>query len=263
MNQNNHIAPILSLFHDPFFVKFVSEQEPPSIFKAVGRTFTETWHSALLGWLLDPQGRHALRDFPLRRFILLLKTEDYQDQQRDPDLSELLVSGDFSSARVRPNEREPSEVAVRDVGKFDVLVDRITLPSAPQWVGLEVLVEMKVGARLEKEQLERYSDYVERQKAERIGIIPCCVAPKHQLLHISGQQRFIKGIPWIGINYQRLYDEVLEPCLNHPDLSGFGRFAISEYINALKYFHVGGEPMVVTRQDHEMVTALVGHPVCS
>ena len=63
---------LLTLIHDPQFIVFETQQNPPSIFNAVGRTYTETWHSALLGWLLNPKSSHGLGSFPLSRFLLLL-----------------------------------------------------------------------------------------------------------------------------------------------------------------------------------------------
>ena len=41
----------------------------PNLFQALGRTLTETWHSAFLGWLLDPQGSHGLSSFPLVQLL--------------------------------------------------------------------------------------------------------------------------------------------------------------------------------------------------
>src|SRR6059058_3853009 len=102
---SNSLHDILALIHDPTFVAFEIEQEAPSIFNAVGRTHTETWHSALLGWLLDPQGSHGLGAFPLTRLLLLLKLRDtLAPATRGVDFNELLVTADIAAARVRPNE---------------------------------------------------------------------------------------------------------------------------------------------------------------
>src|SRR5438552_5256024 len=102
---SNRLHDILALVHDPIFVAFELEQEAPSIFNAVGRTHTETWHSALLGWLFDPNSSHALGAFPLSRLLLFLSTVDGLTlERRGTDLKRLLARGDFSEARVRPNE---------------------------------------------------------------------------------------------------------------------------------------------------------------
>ncbi len=75
--RSDRRSEILELVHDPRFIDFELLQEAPSIFNAVGRTHTETWHSALLGWLLDPSSSHSLGVFPLKRFLLLCRTHDY------------------------------------------------------------------------------------------------------------------------------------------------------------------------------------------
>jgi hypothetical protein len=76
MRDDNEFNKILALFHYPKFVEFELDLDSPTVFNAVGRTHTERWHSALLGWLLDPMGSHSLNAFPLSRFILLLVNKD-------------------------------------------------------------------------------------------------------------------------------------------------------------------------------------------
>ena len=64
---------ILSLIHDPQFIAFETQQNPPSIFNAVGRTYTETWHSAAVRVVTQPEKQPmGLGTFPLSRFLLLL-----------------------------------------------------------------------------------------------------------------------------------------------------------------------------------------------
>ncbi|MBV9852722.1 MAG: PD-(D/E)XK nuclease family protein, partial [Armatimonadetes bacterium] len=92
--QQDALNSILWLLHDPLFVDFELQQEAPSVFRAVGRTHTETWHSALLGWLLNPGSSHDLGLFPLQRFILLIKNQN-QAATHGIDLDDLLVNGDL------------------------------------------------------------------------------------------------------------------------------------------------------------------------
>ena len=67
---------ILELIFDEKFRQFENYQESPSIFNAAGRTYTETWHSAFLGWFFDPNGSHMLGTFALERLILLILSEN-------------------------------------------------------------------------------------------------------------------------------------------------------------------------------------------
>ena len=75
MNQKE-LRELIEFLKEQDIAEFELEQEAPSIFNAVGRTHTETWHSALLGWLLDPNSSHRLGSFPLTRLILLLGIQD-------------------------------------------------------------------------------------------------------------------------------------------------------------------------------------------
>lgn len=63
---------LASLVADAGFQRLSALQGQPNIFRAIGRTHTETWHSAFLGWLLDPKGSHQLGTFPLRRFLAMV-----------------------------------------------------------------------------------------------------------------------------------------------------------------------------------------------
>jgi hypothetical protein len=63
------VFDLAKLASDATFQRFSTLQGQPNIFRAIGRTHTETWHSAFLAWLLDPEGSHQLQTFPLKRFL--------------------------------------------------------------------------------------------------------------------------------------------------------------------------------------------------
>ncbi|HEU0143539.1 MAG TPA: PD-(D/E)XK nuclease family protein [Nitrososphaera sp.] len=252
--RNDKLQKILSLLHDPTFVSFELEQEAPSIFNAVGRTHTETWHSALLGWLFDPTGSHQLGSFPLTRLILLLKTQDTLElEKRGMDLNELLMVGDLLEARVRPNERELAEVSVVGIGRFDILIDRIKLEP---WREVQLLIETKVKSKISLNQCNKYIGYIEKKRAEEnVFTLPVFIAPTSQL--IGTPKELFGHETWFAIDYQSIYDEVIEPCLLHPVISDFGRFTLSEYTKTLKYRQQGGNPLVITQKERDMVSALM------
>lgn len=198
-NEVEKINQILALIHDPLFVEFELEQEAPSIFNSVGRTYTETWHSALLGWLLDPNGSHGLGIFPLTRLLLFLSTKDTLSVgQRGIDLSQLLAKGDFSQAQVRPNERELTEVSVGNM-RFDVFVDSINFE---QFREVQILVEVKVKARIDLDQCEKYIAYIEERKEEGVFTLPVFVAPTNKMLGTPAE--LFGDESWLGIDYQQL-----------------------------------------------------------
>ncbi len=51
--------------------------------------------------------------------------------------------------------------------------------------------------------------------------------------------RYIPGAlrrpEWIPLSFQELYDELLEPCLQHPALSSLGQELLRDYIKTLKH----------------------------
>lgn len=251
-DEVERINQILALLHDPLFVEFELEQEAPSIFNAVGRTHTETWHSALLGWLFDPKSSHRLGIFPLTRLLLFLSTRDTLSvNKRGIDLSELLAKGDFSEAQVRPNERELTEVTVGNM-RFDVLADRINFEPFKE---VQILIETKVKARIDPIQCGKYIAYIAQRKVEGVFTIPVFVAPTSKILGTPVE--LFGDESWFGIDYQSIYDEVIEPCLQHPSISAFGKFTLSEYVKTLKYRQQGGEPLATTQKERDIVNALL------
>ena len=246
----DRVGAILELVHDPLFVEFELEQEASSVFNVAGRTHTETWHSALLGWLLDQEGSHGLRDFPLRRFVLLQKRED-RFSKRELDLGELLIRGSFGSARVRPNERELTEVSVNNVGRFDILVDQLILSPFKE---VQLLVEIKVNTRIDREQCAKYVDYIHKRKAEGVIIVPVFLAREERLLGSSAE---LFGSPeWIKLDYQVVYEELIQPCLAHPGITPFGKIALIEYVKTLKRRNNGGKTMIITQRERDLAGIL-------
>src|SRR4030042_4685567 len=66
---------LLGLLSEPAFIKFANILGEPNVFKIVGRSHYERWHSCFWGWLLDSEGTHLLSTYVLKRFLLLLLDE--------------------------------------------------------------------------------------------------------------------------------------------------------------------------------------------
>ncbi len=254
--NNDHVAAILELLHDPNFVQFEAEQTAPTIFNAVGRTHTETWHSALLGWLLDPKASHNLKNYPLQRFLLLMANNQVTSHPAAFDLRWLLTFVQLDEANVRPNEREPSEVRVKDTGRFDVFIDTLRfngdLPSP--WQEVQILIEMKVGAVIDQGQCARYIQHIEHQMQQQILTIPVYLAPSKAF--VKDTASLLGDDRWIPIHFQDLYDEVIEPCLQSPNISPFGATVLNEYVKTLRYRLKGGSPLIINQRDKELVWQL-------
>jgi hypothetical protein len=62
---------LVQLIFEPDFIRFENALNEPNIFKIVGRTHYERWHSCFWGWLLDPNGTHLLNHYILVKLLIL------------------------------------------------------------------------------------------------------------------------------------------------------------------------------------------------
>jgi hypothetical protein len=84
--------------------------------------------------------------------------------------------------------------------------------------------------------------------------VPVFLAPESYFIG-SPEQLF--GEPgWTPIGFQTLYDEVIEPCLQHFSISQFGKYTLTEYIKTLKYRRKG-TPLAVAQSDRELINNLL------
>jgi len=182
---------LLRLISDERFVEFESFTERPNLFRIVGRTHTETWHSMFLGWLLDPQGSHGLGDFALRRLLLAVTNPDIKaTKDYDPDLIARIASlGQLTNASVIPNERYQKELRGHG-NRFDVFVENIKYDDK----SCVLLIEQKYNSKITKRQCERYADWLhEKYKGSvRILLMPCLLHRKKQWVIRDGMPSAIK-----------------------------------------------------------------------
>jgi hypothetical protein len=106
---------LLALEADPAFQRLRASQERTNLFRIVGKTDSERWHSAFWAWALDPAGSHGLGDHGLRRLLV---------EAAGPN-------GIIPSAQLRPKEVQgspdvawepaegPERLHVRDILTFE------------------------------------------------------------------------------------------------------------------------------------------------
>ena len=228
------------------FQQFARLQDQPNIFRALARTHTETWHSAFLGWLLDPYGSHRLETFPLRRFLAAVAQSELSPRELPPgfvgpaELATMVATYDFNDAAVLPNERNPREMVLPS-GKPDVWID---VPAADSGRSndadvtkrpLKIAVEVKVDAGLGDLQCTRYAEDLAKS-AGSDGALASVMAVfvartdvmKATSLTTTGDGR------WYCIDFQALHDHVIVPCANHPDLSPGMRALVDHYLLNLR-----------------------------
>ena len=257
---------LAELISDPDFLHLQRLEDQPNFFSAVGQTFRERWHSAFLGWLLDPAGSHGLESFPLLQFLVglvgferVLPPGTEQRTICEPKrLADLATSLDLDRSTVLPNERNPSEQGLGALGRIDVFVD--VPPAEGDEEGepslrFYALIELKVQARAANEQERRYPDWIEKARAEgeaeggEAEGVCVFLCPTEQLADSS--EETIGDPRWYCADYQFLHDRVLVPCLAHRDLSPTMRPLVEHYVSNLRSA-LKGEKLAVTEEELEL-----------
>jgi hypothetical protein len=169
---------LLNLVSDEQFIATESIASQPNLFKIVGRTHTETWHSMFLGWLLDPNGSHSLGVFPLKRLLYSCTKPIISGKSAKFDLIAKFASlGKLENAKVFPNEKEQIEYQC-EAGRLDVFIEF----SKEDFEGIKtvILIEQKVYAKVDKSQCEKYNKWL-KDKFRDCFVIPIILAPNSEL----------------------------------------------------------------------------------
>lgn len=250
MSNQSISQKLLYLVSDLNFARIDSLAKRPNLFDIVGRTFTETWHSMFLGWLLDPKGSHKLHDYPLKRFLVAVSNPTIFGENADFEaISKIAAICDLSKAEVLPGQENKKEYQVNGVGRFDVFVK---INDEENNLKVIILIEQKVNEPVNKNQCEKYSNWVMTNFPE-YTLIPVLLAPGNTM-SISSEQT-IGSSDWFGIDYQILHDIVLTPIMRHPDLNSQVSILLEQYIDVLKIPH-NGRKLAVTDEEKELALEL-------
>jgi PD-(D/E)XK nuclease superfamily protein len=236
---------LTSLVTDPAFLRVQRLGQQANLFSILGRTYTETWHSMLLGWLLDPQGSHGFGDYGLHLLSGAVAGVGYSTQEQSELWANLAAFGNFRSTVVTPNERSPHETAFKDGSRADVNVDHVHLEGSGRSLRrFKLIVEQKVLARPAQAQLERYQEL-----CSRIADVTCLgvlVAPTELLGPVA---EYVQGSAcWSALDFQALHDHVLVPLQEHPDIDDRARLIIGDYITCLRSWKRGIAPVITDRE---------------
>ena len=164
---------LVQLISEPDFARFENALNEPNIFKIVGRTHYERWHSCFWGWLLDPNGTHLLKHYVLVRLLILLSDE--RALQPDHSVShvifDLLPTIDFTEIEVAPNEFAFSEISVAGLGRFDVFLTAKYSERFGSTGRLNVLFELMVDGLPSSEQSKKYADWLEQTHPKDVNLL--------------------------------------------------------------------------------------------
>ncbi|MBK9388597.1 MAG: PD-(D/E)XK nuclease family protein [Planctomycetes bacterium] len=178
--RSDFCTGLIKLVLDPQFAAFAQQANRPNLFGIVGRTYTETWHSMLLGWLLDPSGTHGLGSFALRRLLLAIAIDEgtFAPSGGRSLARTVAVFGEFERVQVLPNERDRRELKIPlspgKTGRLDVFVSGITLKRENREA--VILIEQKVFAAPDTGQCRDYHAWLDREHAGKFHI-PILLAP--------------------------------------------------------------------------------------
>ena len=251
---------IRKLVHDPDFIRLSSYADQPDIFRILGRTFTETWHSMLLAWLLNPKGSHELGFRPLTWFCGAMAVQNRgQAGRRWAHLAMFL--DERCDPNVTPNEYGEGEYTYEQGERADVRITGLAIDASlhddEHMVNGNfgtLVVEQKVFHTLTWKQLEVYKDYEESSRSENSWFVCGVVAPTRTIGEIIRERLAVDNY-WSFLDYQRLHDEVLQPVLRHPKLNPRSRLIVEDYILALTS-DTRGEALVISKEQRDLAISI-------
>ncbi|MGD0078073.1 MAG: PD-(D/E)XK nuclease family protein [Sedimentisphaerales bacterium] len=243
---------LLGLLSEPAFIKFANILGEPNVFKIVGRSHYERWHSCFWGWLLDSEGTHLLSTYVLKRFLLLLLDEKcLKDEGHSiSKIVNLLPTIEFANVEVSPNEYTPSETSVRDIGRFDIFLTADYKAANGKPKRLNVIFELKIDSPTDGKQSKRYADWLWKNHPNDNNLL-IYVVPKL----LSDSKATTGDKRWYCMDYQILHDKLLVPILDHPNLNEKVKPFIIQYIKNLKTAHRGIK-MAITDQEKSLALEL-------
>ena len=245
-DTSSTVRRLTALVTDPSFLRIERLGRQANLFHILGRTYTETWHSMLLGWLLDTRGSHGFGEYGLRLFAGAVAGSQWAAQPQD--WAALAAFGDFRDTQVTPNERSPHEASFEDGSRPDVNIDHVRIDRGTAGpTRFKLVIEQKVLARPTAEQLDRYEALC--TKNSELTFLGVLVAPIEQLTTVSDY--LAASTSWSALGFQALHDQFLVPLQEHPDLDDRARLVIGDYVACLRSWKKGIAP-VITAEERQL-----------
>ncbi|MCH8093321.1 MAG: PD-(D/E)XK nuclease family protein [Chloroflexi bacterium] len=241
-----------NLVTDPSFLRLAGLSNEPNIFRIVGQSRYERWHSAFWGWLLDPQGSHRLGDFTLSRlFTILFGDEAVRPKNAGQLEGRALSRISLHNVTVRPNENDHTEVSV-DAGRLDVFVTGDLGYPDERRSKFNLLIEFKVESKIRAQQSIDYADWLMNSHPEDVNFL-LYLLPNRQLR--STPEGSVGDPRWFCVGFQSLHDDILLPIEEHHALSPHVEPFIEQYIKNLRIPYKGNK-MAITQEERELARAI-------
>lgn len=250
--NTNFTHKLLNLLSEPSFIKLNGILSEPNFFKVVGRSHYERWHSCFFGWLLDANGTHLVRDYVLARFLLLtfddrcLKPINHLEEK----LTAILPTVKFKNIDVTPNEFISTEMSVNDVGRFDIFLAADYETDYELAGRVNIIFELKIDSKVDATQSKKYADWLYEKHPNDINLLIYLLPTL-----LSNSKATVGDERWYCMDYQLLYDKLLVPILDHPNLNPKTQPFIVQYIKNLKSVHKGVK-MAITNEEKRLAVDL-------
>lgn len=250
--KGNFTQRLVALISEPKFIMFEHILSEPNIFKIVGKTHYERWHSCFWGWLLDVKGSHLLSDYTLIRLLFLLldnkclKAKGYNRLM----LWNILPTINFSEVEVAPNENNSKETSVTGVGRFDIFLTAKFSDSLDHHGRINMIIELKIDSKPYAQQSKKYADWLFQNHPNDLNLLVCLTPTL-----LESSKATVGDERWYCLDYQLLNDKLLFPLIDHPTLNEKVKPFIIQYIKNLK-IRYRGIKMAITNEESRMAVAL-------
>jgi hypothetical protein len=264
------------LLVDPDFLELEKSGRDSNLFETLAVSHMEMWHSAFIKWILDPTLYFGLGDFPLKRFLFLVLQAGKQSQKytlslgdlEELDLSEMPFSTEFTDKALLGAEGGRARIDILG-GQQRPDNNVPTKTNEAKVASMRIIVENKILAQESADQTLRYYEWAKKSSGDYDHEFLIFITPDPSQNPKSEQ--FVK------ITYQQLCDDVIKPCLTHPELPPESCYLLKQYLGNLKKAYKGRKVMAYPNKEiclkiyeahkdvlDEIITAVKGEaPVAS
>ncbi len=208
------------------FLRLHRELNKFNIFHATGMKNQEIKHTQFLGYLLDPNESHGLKDEFLIRFIQSLPTPERMKDSNinilDFNLSYARITKEKTFSKKQSNQKSSSPE--KNENRLDLLIEIPSLESPEQIY--TIAIENKIRAKSGENQLENYKSSINQSYEKEVQ------KTSPILLYLSINEEELSDNSWTPI----LYSETIIPAINsliddlHETLSDYMIFILKDYI---------------------------------
>lgn len=255
---------IIQLFNSKEYHELQRYYKDKSFFDVLGIMRNENVHSNFLSWILNPEEKHGLNEYPIRKFLEMIiislydcKYAENKDKLFPEYLMDYIITGNYHVSDVLI-EREKVIDNNKRIDLFIELVLKIK-SNEKEAVNLKIILENKVYSKEHSDQTLWYHQWAEKNLKENTELLYIYLTPlsTRELLELNEQQSLCKN--YIQINYQYLVDYVLEPC-RMQQMSEETGFIIENYLRCLSYpsldeesINKGGLVMAVSEKERKLL----------